>query len=247
MKIKIGADPELFIRDRKSLEFVSAAGHLPGDKKNPFKVEKGAVQVDGVAFEFNIDPVETEKDFSKNINTVMAQMTEMVTKVNPDWELVPVAFAEFTKENWKKIDRKAKILGCDPDYNYRGEINPNPSASFAGQSFRTASGHIHIGWSEGESPEDPVHFEDCRFVADGFSRSPDFLYMHGVKRGRYFDLYHEPEEQRRLGYYGAGGAFRAKTYGVELRSPSNHWLRTPERISNVYNIVTREFHRITNT
>jgi hypothetical protein len=57
MEFKIGADPEFFLRDKATGKFVSAHGLIPGTKRQPMKVDKGAVQVDGMALEFNIDPV----------------------------------------------------------------------------------------------------------------------------------------------------------------------------------------------
>ena len=51
--ITVGADPELFVKKGRS--FQSAYGMIPGTKQKPKKVIKGAVQVDGMALEFNID------------------------------------------------------------------------------------------------------------------------------------------------------------------------------------------------
>ena len=77
VKITIGADPEIFVTNKDG-RFRSAHGLVPGTKTEPFRVNNGAVQVDGMALEFNIDPVETEDDFVTNITSVMQQMQEMV-------------------------------------------------------------------------------------------------------------------------------------------------------------------------
>jgi len=53
-QILVGCDPEYFVK--KNGIFQSAHGLIMGDKKNPQKVRNGAVQVDGMAVEFNIDP-----------------------------------------------------------------------------------------------------------------------------------------------------------------------------------------------
>lgn len=50
----IGADPEVFVG--REGQFFSAHGLVPGNKRRPHKVDRGAVQVDGMALEFNIDP-----------------------------------------------------------------------------------------------------------------------------------------------------------------------------------------------
>ena len=56
-RILVGADPELFLRDKKTGQLVAAdINQIKGTKVTPYKVECGAVQVDGAAGEFNIDP-----------------------------------------------------------------------------------------------------------------------------------------------------------------------------------------------
>lgn len=232
MQIKIGADPELFIYDTDNKSYVSAAGFFPGTKKEPFAVENGAIQVDGVALEFNITPAETEDQFFKNINSVMSQMTEMVEKVNPRWVLKKIPYVQFSSTEWAKVPESAKELGCDPDFmSANGNPTRDVSSLLMNSTIRTAAGHIHIGWTEEESIEDPFHFEDCRFIADGF-----------YKRGVYTPTTNE--EYSRLNYYGNHGAFRAKTYGVELRSPSNLWLNSEQSIKTIFRKTKQIFNEL---
>lgn len=230
MQIKIGCDPEVFIINSKTKDYVSAHGYFPGDKKNPFPVESGAVQVDGTALEFNINPAETEEEFFKNIRNVYAQMGEMVTKVNKDWTLVPTPLVRFKEDIWKDIPIDAKVLGCDPDYNYNGIVNPNPSEKIFNTPLRTGSGHIHIGWTEGEDVQNPMHFEDCRFMAIEFFNAQLFRPRTEL-------------EVERLKYYGMNGSFRPKHYGVELREPSPNWIRTEQSIRKTFNMVKSNFEK----
>lgn len=230
MDITIGADPELFIKNKKTGKFVCAYGLLPGTKYEPYKVNKGAVQVDGFAFEYNIEPVKNSKDFVKNNKEVMAQMKEMVEKIDKDFELVATPIADFDPKYFASVDPEAKILGCDPDFNITGTMNIRPQIE--NSPFRTAAGHIHIGWTKDEDITDPIHFEDCRFVAHYFVQ----------KQSSFGGL--TPEEQRRLYYYGGSGSFRPKSYGVELRAFSNLWTRTEESMERVYNFVDRRMDEI---
>jgi hypothetical protein len=225
---KIGADPEVFLWDRSTKNYISAAGHFPGTKKEPFKVDKGAIQVDGVALEFNIDAASSEDEFLKNISTVHGIMEKMVKDVNPDWEIRHSPYAEFSVKEWDTVPEESKVLGCDPDYNCAtGTVNPNPTDMIVRNArakgvgaIRTASGHIHIGFCGDDvmDKDDPLHFEDCRFVANYFS-------------GRGWLRPATNEEYSRLNYYGNWGAFRPKSYGVELRSSSNRWLGPNHLIS----------------
>lgn len=225
MQFMYGTDPEGFIVNRKTGQFVAAAGIIPGTKALPFKVEKGAVQVDGLAAEFNIDPVDNADDFNKNIQIVINQLIEMIHEVDKDLELTFVPTAHFDTDYFVNLNPEIKILGCDPDFNIRGEVN-EIAGDLSETPIRTAAGHLHIGWRKEGIVEDPTHFEDCRMVAESFH-----------KKGLKFFKPETPAEKVRLHYYGHSGAFRPKTYGVELRSPSNLWVKTKESRIEMFNIV----------
>jgi len=84
VKVTVGCDPELWLRDKKTGEIVSAHTLLPGTKLEPYKVTAGAIQVDGTAAEFNIDPASGYSTFVTNIAQVLSQMQNRV----PGYELV---------------------------------------------------------------------------------------------------------------------------------------------------------------
>lgn len=232
--VKIGCDPEGFIV-RKDGKFISAAGLFPGTKKDPHQLEGGAVQVDGVALEFNIVAAETEEQFLGNIDKVVKQLDELVTKVDKDLKLKFVPIATFEPEDWEKVDPEAKVLGCDPDYNaLNGEINTNPTEKLDKQPVRTAAGHIHIGWTKDEDPQSFQHFVDCRYIAAQFHQKHMKFYAP-----------RDDAEYRRLQFYGHHGSFRPKSYGVELRSPSNLWVQSPVWRKEMYNSTRTTFKQLT--
>lgn len=204
IKFTLGADPEFFVA--KNNKPISAHNLIPGDKKNPYKVPFGAVQVDGMALEFNINPASGEAGFIRNINTVMDEIMKMV----PGYEYYHAPVAHFGHEYIEAQPEDAKRLGCDPDFNaYTGRPNPTPDAD---RPFRTAAGHVHIGWTEGVNPLDPGHFEACRIltkILDVYLGVPSLLWDH--------------DKQRRE-LYGRAGAFRPKSYGMEYRTLSNAWV-----------------------
>ena len=113
MNILIGCDPEVFVKNPNSGEFVSAHGMVPGDKKKPFPVPFGAVQVDGMALEFNIDPADSKHTFVDNIQRVYQRLEDMV----PGYTLVKDPVAVFNEEYFKTCDTTSQILWCDPYYN----------------------------------------------------------------------------------------------------------------------------------
>lgn len=221
--IKIGADPELFTRSRETGLFVSGHNMMRGTKEEPFPVEFGALQVDGTALEFNIDPATSCEEFINNIAQVRRQMAEQVAEFNVDIVAEPVA--EFDREYFRKIPRKALELGCNPDWNaWTLEENPPPDGS---REFRTGSGHVHVGWGEGFDVNSAEHF------------------MASVALVRQLDYYVGlpsliwDADNRRRELYGKAGAFRAKPYGVEYRVPSNVWLRDQDTQRFVYNATLK--------
>ncbi len=216
----VGADPELFIVNAKG-KLVSAHGMVPGTKDEPFKVRNGAVQVDGLAAEFNIKPAATERAFKTNLTAVQNQLTAMLPKGH---KLVAVPTAHFGKEFLAKQPKEALELGCDPDYNaYTGKVNPRPDG--AAVDFRTGAGHIHIGWCSGVDPKLQEHYEACCFIAKELDARVGVL-----------SLLWDDDAKRRV-LYGKAGAFRPKPYGMEYRTPSNAWLNSPKLVGFVYKQV----------
>jgi hypothetical protein len=213
-KILVGCDPEVFVK--KDGVFKSAFGLIPGDKKNPHKVRRGAVQVDGMALEFNIDAASTEDEFCINVQDVFDQMCKMV----PGYAVVASPVAHFSHEYMKKQPAAALELGCDPDYNgWTGVVNDKPDGD---RPMRTAAGHIHIGWTEKQSIDDPMHSNRAMAAArqlDYYLGLPSVFYDNDVERRE---------------MYGKAGCLRVKPYGMEYRTLSNAWLNSEKLMRLVY-------------
>jgi hypothetical protein len=224
MNILVGCDPEVFVK--KGNKFLSAFGLIKGDKKNPQKVNRGAVQVDGMALEFNIDPAASEEEFFLNVQDVYDTMKKMVK----GYDVVAVPVADFPLDYLSQQPKEALELGCDPDYNaWTGAANPRPDGE---RPMRTASGHVHIGWTDKESVRDSDHINRCQMVAkqlDFFLGLPSLVY---------------DADKRRREMYGKAGAYRPKPYGVEYRTLSNAWLNSEDLIKWVYRATQRGVHEV---
>lgn len=210
MNILVGADPEFFVKQNGV--FVSAHGLVSGTKQNPLKVNKGAVQVDGHALEFNIDPAANAEDFYVNITTVLSALKDMC----PKHEHVIEPVAHFTHDYLKSMPAEANELGCEPDFNgWTGEINPKPDQDLP---MRTAAGHIHIGFTD---VEDPNQFPHPLMMGDVARQLDFFLGLPSLM----FD-----DDKLRREMYGKAGCFRPKKYGLEYRTLSNAWLKSESLI-----------------
>ncbi len=225
-KVLVGADPELFMRNPNSGEFVSAheaqcGARVPGTKYEPFKVPNGAIQVDGTALEFNIDPAATVGEFVANIKSVRKTLEGYV----PGFNVVAEPVALYDKVYWlTQVPPEAQSLGCDPDFNgWTQDQNPTPNPGT--KPFRTASGHIHIGWTQDQDVFDKEHYLLCCQMA---KQMDYYLGIHSM-------LWDKDGTRRSL--YGKAGAFRPKPYGVEYRVLSNRWLDSDDLMAWVYNSV----------
>lgn len=213
-----GADPEIFVKTKDGKN-ISAHELVPGTKKNPFKVENGAVQIDGTALEFNINPASTAKEFVGNIHSVMRQLSSMVKSKDAtlDFDISPTVI--YDKELFAKLPEHAVELGCEPDFNaYTGLENDRPDSSLLKglETMRTASGHVHIGWTNDADRYAPDHFEDCRMLTN-------LLDWCLATASKGWD-----KDSQRSRLYGKPGAFRPKPYGMEYRVLSNRWLSDPK-------------------
>jgi hypothetical protein len=220
-KILVGCDPELFMF--RAGRPVSAHGVIKGTKHEPFKVQHGAVQVDGTALEFNIDPAENLGDWMFNIDAVMDQLRKMVPD---DADILAEPVAEYGFEYMKTLPREAVELGCEPDFNAweNGAVNEKPDVD---APFRTGSGHVHIGWTDGASIYDITHSDSCILA----TKQLDFSLGLG-------SLLFDKDVKRRV-LYGSAGSFRPKSYGVEYRVLSNAWLRSSKLMEWVFNTTQK--------
>lgn len=217
-KILVGCDPELFVRNTETGKFVAPYQMIPGDKTKPHPVPDGAIQVDGMAVEFNIEPASSLEKWRGKIQGVRAALKAALPAGH---ELVTIPTADFDPDYWHTLPKEALEIGCVPDYNvYTGQENPRPDGG--AQFFRSAAGHIHIGWTKDKDITDVDHIADCVEV----TKQLDFYV--GVP-----SCIWDTDQRRRL-LYGRAGSIRVKPYGLEYRTPSNMWLNSTAATDFVY-------------
>lgn len=214
MHLKMGADPEFFLKDKKG-NAISAHDVVPGTKAEPYKLSKGAVQADGTAVEINIEPATSGKEFADNIQVVLQQVRDIVPK-ELHFDFTPTRV--YPEKYFLTIPSKAKELGCDPDFRMTA-ITWHPDAREPMQRNGTvchAGGHLHFGWTEDADVGNKNHILDCVIMVNACNN-------WWLDLGAALDS--DPERRK---YYGMSGVFRPKKYGVEYRTPSNVWLNYPD-------------------
>lgn len=216
----VGCDPELFVHAHHHI--FSAHSLVPGTKEAPYPTESGAVQVDGVALEFNTKPAVTDDEFSVNISAVMAELRAML---KGEAEFSQEIENVFSKPYFSNLPEKVRELGCNADFNaWTQEVQTIREPEYG---MRTVSGHVHIGWDKDLNVQDPEHFNRCC----AFVRQLD----HSL--GVYSVMNEKPNRRRKM--YGCAGSFRPTTYGVEYRVPSNFYIFNDIHSKNVFRIVQK--------
>jgi|CXWL01.1.fsa_nt_gi hypothetical protein len=211
----LGADPEFSLIDTEVMRTTSAHDLVPGTKANPQKITGGWVQADGTMVEYNIPPAKSAKEFVDNNAEVLKSLREMIPEkyvfsFRPTVHYDPYYFSH--------VPHVAKELGCSADYNAwkGGGINPRPQPPLDRLDMRTCSGHLHLGFTKDQDPDNMSHRWDCC----------QLVKLLEVAICPYMPLW-DSDTQRQV-LYGRPGAFRPKSYGVEWRVPSNAWLNYPE-------------------
>lgn len=224
-----GCDPELFVTNPEG-KIVPACDFVPGNKDCPFPVEGGAVQVDGLAAEFNITPAHSFEEFNQNIVRVVKQLKDMLPA---GYGLSVVSHTDFDPEDLERVSPSALELGCNPDFDaWTGNVNMPPDVSDR-PTFRTAAGHLHIGWCENADLNDIHHLQNC---SDLVQQLDYFL-------GAWSVLVDKEGGPRRL-LYGKAGACRFKPYGVEYRVLSNFWIADKRLRLTVWNRMNAAINRM---
>ena len=216
----IGADPEVFVEDLHGT-FINGHGLIGGTKEAPVPVPRGAVQVDGMALEFNIDPAANRDQFVTNVTTVKEELARLI---GPERRLSLKPVQTFDRDWFRAQPRASRVMGCDPDYDaWAGQMNRSPRAS---TPMRTAAGHIHIGYTQGQDPND----------FNAFVKASQIIRHLDSTVGLWTVLV-DPGSAPRRELYGKAGAFRVKPYGCEWRVPSNFWL-DPKYTAEMYDRVS---------
>lgn len=216
--VTVGADPEFFVARRKE---VVSAHNLPfGTKDKPLATEHGSVQVDGVALEVNVRPSKSRFEFIVNCGRVLNDLEELLKKADKEMYLLCQPTAHFTPDYLASLPEIARELGCNPDWNaYEMAPNERPKSDV---NFRTAGGHVHIGWGEGFQVDSLEHIGVCAEIAKQLDYTIGLASLD-------FD-----KNKTRREMYGKAGAFRAKPYGMEYRTLSPVWLLNSGHTSMVF-------------
>lgn len=219
MSFTIGCDPEFFLE--RNGELISAIGHIKGTKEEPLWLRNGSgLQYDNVALEF-CSPV--CMDVTGFVNTL--RETFGLIKESVPFKLLCIPSTFFPAKELET--EEAKMFGCSPDYNvWKQEVN-DPPIPFD-PTFRTCGGHVHVG----AVPSGPYQFLYDLEGKEAMIKAMDLI--HGLAS---LEIDSSQQATQRRTLYGKAGSFRPKDYGVEYRTLSNFWLKSPVLVEFIYSLT----------
>lgn len=230
----IGGDPEFFISDEKGV-IRSADDFLPG-KHKPLSVKaRGEGQYsrlffDGIQGEMAVHEQQCREYFAGNIEKCWR---ELYTRIPDDHKVILAPAAKIRKSVLKNADPEARIFGCEPDFNAYTLSQNTPEMDASEHPYRYAGGHMHLGISS-QYLNTGAEF-DLAKTEEGHIRAIKFLdLMLTIPTMR---LDNDPGSKLRRSKYGKAGCFRPTPYGIEYRTPSCWWLKSPLLVSLSYGLA----------
>lgn len=208
--ISVGTDPEFVIIDKDNKP-VAAPSVFKYKKHKPFKSPFGNIFCDNANIELNPKPAITREEFIENIKNILK---ETYHNLNDGFNLLALAGVNYSDKDLS--NKYCQQFGCEPDYD-AWQMIVNTPPTIVDKTFRSCGGHIHVGSSD---TKNDIHvFENKIKIIKGMD---NVLGVSAVL------LDNEKGSIARKNLYGKAGCHRVKSYGVEYRTLSNFWLRSPE-------------------
>jgi hypothetical protein len=217
-----GADPEMPLQ--KNGKYVAVQGYVDGTKEKPLPLPSGGnAQRDNVAIEFGVKISPTKRDFVFNIGTTIHELIDILPD---DITMSVVSSAIFPGRELKHAETKQ--FGCNKDYNaWTGEENPAPDRK-GWKRLRSFGGHAHIGHVPGSGYYFLVEPEGKMLVIRVLDCTIGLI-------STILDNSQAAIDRRRI--YGKAGCHRPTEYGVEYRTLSNFWIKSPHLVELVYHTI----------
>jgi hypothetical protein len=218
MKFTIGTDPEFMLS--QGGKYVSAIPYLVGTKKKPQLLDCGStLQRDNVALEFATAPATSAEDFVEKISRTLKEVKSIIPK---ETLLRAVPSARFDRSELEHDE--AKEIGCQPDFDAwsGGEPNVPPTEEFEADTLRSCGAHIHAGHSILLPMDSKIKMVQIMDYVVGMPTVPLDSDAAGLERKK---------------LYGRAGCYRPTPYGVEYRTLSNFWLKSPDLVKMVFNLT----------
>jgi len=229
--LKMGCDPEFFIT--KNGKVIGAEHVLP---KEGLIGPRGKFIIDGVQIEMNPAPSYCRGLLGNYIGDCFRLLERHLELGGYKKEGVSVSFdntVKITRTNFEKLSNNCKQFGCSVSNNVgpdgqimRSYIDVDPTV----YRSRSGGGHIHFG--------DYEYTNRPGQVKKALKNVQVMVPVLDIILGNTMVLIDRDRGNReRRKTYGRAGEFRLPSYGLEYRTPSNFWLKSPVLFSLAFGLA----------
>ncbi len=245
--ISFGSDPEFMLQNEQG-QLKSAIEIVPGSKEERYDLKDGhAAYFDNVLAECSIRPGTSKEDAVSSFRQCFQRYAQLVAP----HRLAVIASALYPEA--ELLHEEAQEFGCDPEFcAYVLNVIPPPLPEDAG-AFRSAGGHLHIGFNGGAWFDDDDD-DDDNYSAEELEELNLAVSWNSIWVARMADLFigipslsldRDPTSKDRRKLYGTAGSHRpCKAYGVEYRPLGNFWLQRPSLVELMYDLATFCVHTV---
>lgn len=230
----MGGDPEFFIADKDG-KILSADNFLPG-KEEPILISS---RNDDYPSKLFFDGIQAEMAIAHNrcreylADNAVHCWRKLFKALPVDHKVILRPSVEVQKEVIDNAHPEARVFGCMPDFNAYTCTTNTAEMDASNHPYRYAGGHMHFGTSSPYLNQEHEEFKIAK-TEDGHLRAVKFLDLFVTLPTLLLD--NEPGAARRKEKYGKAGCFRPTPYGIEYRTPSCWWLRSPMTVSLVFGL-----------
>jgi len=226
-----GADPEIFVVDKKMNRVIPAFAFLP-EKKRPLLFYDGNDRRvnafwDGFQAEFTTNAFHCLQEMCSSLQVGLLNISQTAKAKFPDAILSPDSVVEIEPEVMGALADQHVALGCARSENAYGTPNiqvANPKML----PFRFAGGHIHFGDKDVVKASEEKIVEWVK-ILDSLAGVASVLWFQGM------------ENPIRRQFYGRAGEYRRPKHGLEYRTLGNAWLIHPAIFHLMYGFTRAAF------
>jgi len=240
-KCFLGGDPEFFIGNKKG-KILASDGFLPS-KYKPKKVrgksesedkdwKSNRIYFDGIQGEMAMAPVTCRENMSINVYNCLRAIDKAI---GPDNKIILKPSVKVDRRIIEEADPDARVFGCEPDFNAYTLDQNTPEMDASRHPYRYAGGHIHLGVAPNYLGEVAANEQALAQTPEGHIRLIKFLDLIVGIPSLLLDIGNGSE--RRRSKYGKAGCFRPTPYGIEYRTLSCWWIKSPITVSLVYGLA----------
>ena len=234
--VTFGCDPEFFfekngtiIGSEKVIDIKKGLSVKKDQKKNG-SCSSGTPEskfiVDGVQAEINPKPDTCRARLGNEISACFRTLYETI-KADPELSINFLPTVKINKKELMSLDEKSRVFGCAPSKNSdKKSQNAVALRDPAKYKYRSAGGHIHLGYDNYSTNVKSVLSEPARLVQ----------IMDIIVGNTCVLIDRDPGNIERRKVYGRAGEYRTPPHGVEYRTLSNFWLRAYPLMSFVMSL-----------